>query len=392
MDSGDDCGMVRKNSISFIRAILPLLCLWLANPACAQQSLTIGWKENPEANIAGYKVFLGTASGSYFTNKKVTGTTSTELTGLMPDTRYFCAVQAYNTAGQTSEMSSEITFTTRPLTGFLVGWTANAGLRVAAADPLAVPFRDGVPNLIKYAFRMNGGAPDNRVLAADTGSVGLPLFRFDRSGGNHSFEVQYLRLRSGELAYQPKVSTDLVHYTAMTGSVTVTAIDAEWERVTQRMVVDTAETPALFGMVAVSQVKTPASVFADWAATYGLGGANAIAHGDGVPNLLKYAFNLKPTAADARVLQSGTGTAGLPLFSFAGTATQRLFRVEYLRRKNSGLLYTPKVSTNLVNYSLMSGAINVSAIDDEWERVTLSMEVNPAITPRLFGRVEVLLP
>jgi hypothetical protein len=268
----------------------------------------------------------------------------------------------------------------------------NAGLRAAAADPMAVPFRDGVPNLLKYAFRMNGGAPDNRMLAADTGTTGLPLFRFDRTAGNAWFEVQYLRLRSGEISYRPMVSTDLVRYTAMTGSVSTMIVDDEWERVTQRMAVNPAETPRLFGRVAVTQVKTPASVFADWAAAYGLSGANTIARGDGVPNLLKYAFNLAPSSADARILQSGTGTAGLPRFALTGSASQRTFTVEYLRRKNSGLVYAPKVSSNMVHYSLMSGSISVTSIDADWERVTQSMAVNPALTPRLFGRVEVLLP
>lgn len=391
-DPADDCCMLRKTHSTFIHAILLLFFLWLAQPSFAQQSVNVGWNRNPESNIAGYNFFLGTTSGSYPTIKKVVGGTSTVLTGLKPDTTYFCAVQAYDTFGQTSKLSSEISFTTRQLSGFLAGWTANSGLRAAAADPMAVPFRDGVPNLIKYAFKMNGAAADNRVLAANTGTTGLPLFRLDRTDGNAWFEVQYLRLRSGELAYQPKVSTDLVRYTPMTGSVSVTTVDAEWERVTQRMAVDLAVTPRLFGIVEVSQVRTPESAFSDWAAAFGLSGANATAHGDRVPNLLKYAFNLDPSAADTRVLQSATGTAGLPLFSLAGNSSQRLFKVEYLRRKNSGLIYTPKVSTDLVYYTLMSGVISVTSIDDDWERVTLSMAVNPALTPRLFGRVDVSLP
>jgi hypothetical protein len=392
-NAADDCGMIRKNPKSFIRGVvIPALLLLLAQPASAQESMTVGWKRNPEGNIAGYKVHLGTSSGSYPTVKTVMGGTTTVLTGLKPDTTYFCTVQAYDIFGQTSDFSSEISFTTRPLAGFLGGWTTHAGLRAAAADPMAVPFRDGVPNLLKYAFRMNGGAADNRVLAAADGTAGLPLFRLDRTAGNAWFEVQYLRLRSGELAYKPMVSTDLVRYTAMTGSVSTTVVDDVWERVTQRMAVNTAETPRLFGRVVVSQVKTPASVFADWAAAYGLSGTNSIAHGDGVPNLLKYAFNLAPSSADARILQSATGMAGLPRFSLAGSASQRTFTVEYLRRKNSGLVYAPKVSTNMVHYALMSGSVSVSSIDNDWERVKQSMAVNPALTPRLFGRVEVLLP
>lgn len=394
---GDDHGVTREKAQPFILfLILPALFLWLALPSKAQDSVTVAWTPNAETTVAGYKVFLGTSSGGYSSSQSVTSGTSAVLSGLKPGTKYFCAVQAYDKIGQTSDLSQEITFTTRPRIGFFSVWAVNKGLVGAAADPMARPFQDGVPNLLKYAFNLNGGAPDNRVLPAAAGTAGLPLFRVDRTNSGTWFEVQYLRLRSGELAYQPKISTDLVNYTPMTGTISVAGIDADWERVTQRMAVNPAATPKLFGTVEVSQAQTPASVFTAWAAASGLSGAaalpGAMPRADGVSNLLKYAFNLNPSAADSRVLQSATGTAGLPLFTLASGSPQRLFKVEYLRRKNSGLVYSPEISTDMVRFTAMQGSPTVASIDDDWERVTLSMAVDPALTPKLFGRVSVSLP
>lgn len=78
----------------------------------AQTTLTAKWNPNPEPDIAGYKVHLGTTSGSYTVVVDVVDGTSVVLTGLAPSTTYYCAVQAYNTSGMTSEMSDEASGTT----------------------------------------------------------------------------------------------------------------------------------------------------------------------------------------------------------------------------------------------------------------------------------------
>ena len=118
---------------------------------------------------------------------------------------------------------------------------------------------------------------------------------------------------------------------------------------------------------------------------------NAIPFHDGVPNLLKFAFGLDLAGSDARRMTSG-GTIGLPtayLHENGGT----VFRVEYLRRKNSGLTYTPKKSTSLMggSFTPLTGTPMVSDIGDGslWERVTIDEPYNPATTPKLFTVVEV---
>jgi hypothetical protein len=132
------------------------------------------------------------------------------------------------------------------------------------------------------------------------------------------------------------------------------------------------------------------------AATSGLTGSNALPGAlpfkDGVPNLLKYAFNMNLSGPDARTLTTASGTAGLPWAGLAESASGPVFRIEYLRRKGSGLHYVPKVSSNLDNFVPMIGDVTTSEISPEWERVIIEAPWNPASTPKLFGRVEVSLP
>jgi len=50
---------------------------------------------------------------------------------------------------------------------------ADAGLIGDDSLPLAIPFADGVENLIKYAFNLDLSGPDSRVMTVD-GDAGIP--------------------------------------------------------------------------------------------------------------------------------------------------------------------------------------------------------------------------
>jgi hypothetical protein len=120
----------------------------------------------------------------------------------------------------------------------------------------------------------------------------------------------------------------------------------------------------------------------------------AIPHGDGVKNLLKYAFHLDGNVPDRRVLAPATGTAGLPCLALDRSGPQPVLRFEYLRRKNSGLTYTPRKSHDLTNWLPLTGTPAVSDVvsQPEWERVIIAEPIDAATTPRCYGRVEVAMP
>ena len=143
---------------------------------------------------------------------------------------------------------------------------------------------------------------------------------------------------------------------------------------------------------------TPRQMFDDIAGGYGLAGNDALPvsmpFGDGVKNLLKYAFNLRMDGPAYHQLQAG-GMSGLPLIRVTGSGAATVISVEYLRRKNSGLVYLPKLSPNLQPGSfqpMTATPVVTPTADPDWERVTLQQTLNMATNPKTFATVEVTVP
>jgi hypothetical protein len=95
---------------SFLRTLsfTVLLALTCATGLSAQ---TLTWNANTESNLAGYRVQYGTVSGSPSTTLDVGRVTSRQFTGLQPGTTYYFRVVAYNTSGQTSPPSAQVSYT-----------------------------------------------------------------------------------------------------------------------------------------------------------------------------------------------------------------------------------------------------------------------------------------
>lgn len=140
------------------------------------------------------------------------------------------------------------------------------------------------------------------------------------------------------------------------------------------------------------------TLYNSWTGAAGLSGDNALPestpYGEGVENILKYAFNLDGGGPDLDLLTPDTGLSGLPRFSFVSNASQTHFRLEYLRRKGSGLSYAPKTSSTLGSGSFapMGGVETVVDIDSLWERVVVMEPVDTSLVKRRFGVVEVTFP
>ena len=136
-------------------------------------------------------------------------------------------------------------------------------------------------------------------------------------------------------------------------------------------------------------------LLSNWASSSGLSGQNtaptATPFNDGVENLLKYAFNMNPAGPDVSVLATG-GSSGLPQIAVDSSGAEPVLKVAFLRRKGSGLIYTPQRSDTLGTFLPMTGTQTVSSIDAQWERVTVDEPAPPATVPRSFARVTVTLP
>lgn len=108
----------------------------------APPSVLLAWERNPEADVAGYKIYWGEASRQYGSVLDVEDSTSAQLQGLEAGKTYHCAVTAYNTARQESPFSQEITVVIPPAgpaapdpSGRLVRFEAESG---QLGTPMAV--------------------------------------------------------------------------------------------------------------------------------------------------------------------------------------------------------------------------------------------------------------
>jgi type IV pilus assembly protein PilY1 len=113
-----------KNSMYHKKPIFALLILVftlvLCQSALAAQ-IKLAWDSNGESDLAGYKIYYGTSSKSYTGSVDVGNVTSYTLTGLTQGQTYYIAVTDYNTSGNESGYSSEVsgaaTETTLPASG-----------------------------------------------------------------------------------------------------------------------------------------------------------------------------------------------------------------------------------------------------------------------------------
>jgi alpha-tubulin suppressor-like RCC1 family protein len=232
------------------------------------------------------------------------------------------------------------------------------------------------PSTLNLGAGNTGGQIARTVTVRNRGSAGLNLAGITRTEGSGDFAVQTSAL-AGSVAAGQTTSFTVVFTPTSSGPQSARFRIASNDRY-----------EAGFDLVVTGQGVPP---FHAWAAAAGLGATGvdpeAIAHGDGVANLLKYAFNLNGAAPDSRRMIPGTGTAGLP----SVTLEDGMLRIEFLRRKSGDLLYTATRSSSLATSSFIPMATEptVTDIDATWERVVIREAVDPALTPQLFARVEV---
>ena len=81
------------------------------NNANLDGAIEVYWSQGNETNVAGYKIYYGTGSGVYGDPLNVGLTYRFMLTGLVNDKKYYLCVTAYDTDGNESLMSAELTAT-----------------------------------------------------------------------------------------------------------------------------------------------------------------------------------------------------------------------------------------------------------------------------------------
>jgi hypothetical protein len=88
--------------------------------------VTLAWDASSDANIAGYKIYYGTASGSYSVVVDVGGQTSCTIANLAAGTPYYFAATEYDKSGQESGYSNEAVFSPATSCTFSLSPTASS--------------------------------------------------------------------------------------------------------------------------------------------------------------------------------------------------------------------------------------------------------------------------
>jgi hypothetical protein len=98
----------RKITLLFLFIFCVLSIVFAAGGNCAQ--VTLAWDANSEPNIAGYKVYYGTASRVYNWFIDVGDVTTYAVTGLTDGATYYFAATAYDTTNVESTYSGEVSY------------------------------------------------------------------------------------------------------------------------------------------------------------------------------------------------------------------------------------------------------------------------------------------
>jgi len=83
--------------------------LLVQTPACAQQ-VSLTWDASVSSNVAGYKIHYGTVSGNYSWVVDAGNNTSCTISGLSIGATYYFAATAYDSAGDRSGYSNEVSY------------------------------------------------------------------------------------------------------------------------------------------------------------------------------------------------------------------------------------------------------------------------------------------
>ncbi len=140
-------------------AILGLAVL-LASRLFAE-SITVSWNANTDPDLAGYKIYYGAAPGHHSEVIDVGLATRWVVDGLQPATRYYFVVTAYDSTGNESEPSEEVSAVTVDRTPpTLVAVTARSATEVLVtfSEPVEASSAERTGN-----YRIDGGVTVEQV-------------------------------------------------------------------------------------------------------------------------------------------------------------------------------------------------------------------------------------
>ena len=104
-------GRIARNSLFILTSFFLLIgLLLLPSPGLHAAQVTLAWDAETDPNVAGYKVYYGTASLDYQSTTDVKNSTTSTFSNLQIGTTYYFAVTAYSATGVESGYSAEVAY------------------------------------------------------------------------------------------------------------------------------------------------------------------------------------------------------------------------------------------------------------------------------------------
>lgn len=103
---------MKKTGWMLLALLGTAIVIGVSTPARADtSSVTLAWTANTEPDLAGYKVYQGTAAGGSYVLKATLGKVTTHTLSGLADGTYYFVVTAYDTSALESGYSNEVTKT-----------------------------------------------------------------------------------------------------------------------------------------------------------------------------------------------------------------------------------------------------------------------------------------
>ena len=142
----------------------------IASNALAAQA-TLAWDPNTESDLAGYRIHHGAASGSYSVHTDVHNVTTYTVDGLTAGQTYYFALTAYDSAGNESGYSNEVSYSDPSTQGNLsvtpAGNLTSSGSQGGPFSPSGVTYT--LANLGTNAINWTASKNQNWVTLSGTG-------------------------------------------------------------------------------------------------------------------------------------------------------------------------------------------------------------------------------
>ncbi len=105
---------VTKRRGAKVRRILAVIVFFFLVSTAQAAHLDLAWDPNSEPDLGGYKIYYGTESGNYINFIDVGNVTSYTMGSLLDGITYYVAITAYDSAGNESNFSGEVSGTGSP--------------------------------------------------------------------------------------------------------------------------------------------------------------------------------------------------------------------------------------------------------------------------------------